>query len=212
MKNKKLLYIIAIFCVMCIGVIGLFYFFTKNNYKTVKFGNNNIKSVESIKEYILNLESYEAQIEVEVYSNKNQNQYKIKQNYKVPNISTQEILEPQETRGLVITYDGNNLKIENTNLKLSKIYENYPYVAENNLWLSSFIKDYKSDEKPTLKEEENEIIMQTKQQDESKKGSITKTLYIDKRTIKPTKLIIEDENKKMLVYILYNEIKINSSR
>ena len=35
-------------------------------------------------------------------------------------------------------------------------------------------------------------------------------LYISKKTLKPIKMEIEDINKKMLVYILYDEIKINS--
>ena len=37
-----------------------------------------------------------------------------------------------------------------------------------------------------------------------------KKLYIDKNTIKPTKLEISDRNEKTLVYILYNEIRMNS--
>ena len=203
---------------MIIGVIVatsivIFYFFTKNNYKTLEFGNNSIKSAENIKEYILNLESYEAKIEVEVYSNKNQNQYQIKQTYKSPNLAKQEVIQPHSLEGVVTTYDGNNLKIENTKLNLSKIYENYPYITENSLWLSGFIQNYKEDEKNAiLKEEENQIVMQIKTQNKLGKNDTIQTLYIDKNTIKPTKLTIEDMNQKMLVYILYNEIKINSSR
>lgn len=205
MKNKKTLWISAIIFI----IIGIsIYFFSKNNYKTIEFGNTTTKSAEDIKEYILNLESYEAQISVEVSSNKNQNQYKMKQIYKAPNLGRLEILEPQSIKGVVTTYDGNNLKIENTTLNLSKIYENYPYVAENALWLSDFINKYKNNPNATFKEEENQIIMQT----EIKEKSIIQTLYIDIRTKKPTKLTLEDMNKKMLVYILYNEIKINSSR
>lgn len=199
---------IAIVIVTMIGV-GLFCFFTKNNYKTVKFGNNSIKSAEDIKEYILNLTYYEAEIEVTVHSNKNENQYKMKQTYQAPNVSKQEVIEPIGLEGLKTTYDGTNLTIENTKLNLNKIYENYPYVAENHLWLSSFIECYKKDENAILKEEENEIMMQAKA---STQNEIVQTLYIDKSTLKPVKLTIEDRNQKMLVYILYKEITINSSR
>lgn len=207
--KRKIFVVLVIVIIVC---TGLFCFFTKNNYKTLEFGNTSIKSVENIKEYILNLESYEAEMEVQIYSNKSENQYKMKQTYQAPNLARQEILEPQSVKGLIITYDGSNLKVENTKLNLSKIYENYPYVAENHLWLSDFIEDYKKDNDASLKEEENEIIMQTEKQNESSKNSIIKTLYVDKKNLKPTKLTIEDKNQKMLVYILYNEIKINSSR
>lgn len=208
MKRKIFVGIVIIILIS----IGILYFFTKNNYKTLEFGNNTIKSVENIKEYILNLESYEAQIEVEVHSNKNVNRYKAKQYYQAPNIAKQELQEPESIKGLCITYDGTNLKLENTKLNLSKIYENYPYVTENNMWLSDFIESYKKDNTGVLKEEENQIIMQVKMKNEANKSNIIKTLYVDKKTAKPTKLTIEDENKKMLVYILYNEIKMNSSR
>ena len=37
----------------------------------------------------------------------------------------------------------------------------------------------------------------------------TKKLYLDKKTEKPTKLIVEDDNQKTVIYIIYNEIEIN---
>lgn len=201
---KKIFIIALIFIIITLMML---YFFTKNNYKTTEFGNTNIKSAEDIKEYILNLKSYEAEVSIEIKSNKNQNQYKMKQIYETPNLARGEVIEPQSVKGIITTYDGNNLKIENTALNLSKIYENYPYVAGNVLWLSDFINQYKNNPNATFKEED-QIIMQTNIQDKS----IIETLYIDTKTKKPTKLTIEDMNKKMLVYILYNEIKINSSR
>lgn len=109
--KKKIIAIIVLFIIVCIS--GGIYFFTKNNYKTVEFGNTNIKSVQDIKEYILNISSYEADISVEVVSNKNTNKYKLTQKYASPNIFKQEVIEPENIKGLVTTYDGTNLKIEN---------------------------------------------------------------------------------------------------
>ena len=37
-----------------------------------------------------------------------------------------------------------------------------------------------------------------------------KTLYIDKKTNKPIKMLIKDKNNKTLIYILYNEINFDS--
>ena len=37
-----------------------------------------------------------------------------------------------------------------------------------------------------------------------------KKLYIDNKTYKPTKMLIQDVNKKTLVYISYKEIEIDS--
>lgn len=114
--NKKLL-IGIISCVICMITIIAFCFFRKNNYKTVEFGNTNIKSVENIKEYILNISSYDAEITAEIRSNKSINKYKIIQKYSQPNIFKQQIIEPSNIKGLTITYDGTNLEMDNTRNK-----------------------------------------------------------------------------------------------
>ncbi len=120
MKNKKLLYIIAIFIIICVILVTTICFFRKNDYKTIKFGNTNIKSAESIKEYILNISSYEADISLEVTSNKTTNKYRLTQKYVEPNIFKQEVLEPNNIKGLTTTYDGENLKIENSRHKFKQ--------------------------------------------------------------------------------------------
>lgn len=103
--------------------------------------------------------------------------------------------------------NGNVLKLENTNLNLTSIFENYQYVADSCLDLSSFIKDYKQDQKAIWEEKDEKIIMQAESQ-----GTIRrqKKLYIDKKTGKPEKMELQDTNKKAVIFILYNEITVNS--
>lgn len=187
---------------MIIGVIIFFIFFHTNTAKNLKIGNNT--SSQEIVDYILDISSYEITIEVEVESNKNNNQYILKQQYKNPDLSSQEVIEPSNIAGVRIVKNGNQLKIENTNLSLSTIFENYEYVSDNILDLSCFIQDYKADEKANWKEENNQIIMITKKDKEEK------TLWIDRSTGKPTKLEVKWTNKNNRVYILYNEVNINS--
>lgn len=207
MEKKKIM-IIVIITVIIISTL-LFCFFNKNNYKTVEFGNNSIKSAENIKEYILNISSYEASISLEIISNKNTNRYKIKQSYVSPNIFKQEVIEPSSIQGLTTIYDGNKLTINNTKFALNKIYENYQYISNNSLCLSDFIEKYKNSNSKKCKENEEYVIMELKLEEENRYMAYEK-LYISKKTLKPIKMEIEDINKKMLVYILYDEIKINS--
>ena len=197
MKKKTIF--ILLFILITIGII-FFIIFRTNMSKNSKTGNNT--NSQEIIDYILNINSYETEIQVEVNSNKNTNKYRIKENYKSSNESSQEILEPSNIAGVKITKKDNQLKIENTSLKLSNIYENYEYVSDNSLDLSSFIKDYKENKKANWKEENNHIIMQTENNEKAKK------LIIDKETKKPKELQIEDRNKKTMVYISYNEINI----
>ena len=178
-----------------------FFYITKS--KKIKMGNN-ISSQEVI-ENILNISSYESIIEVEVNSNKNVNKYIIKQTYIAPDISEQEILEPQNIQGIKIKKTKNELKVENTNLNISKIYSNYPYIINNCMDLNTFIEEYKQNEKQEYEEKDNEIILET----ENEENPYTKyrTLYINKETGKPTRMEIKDNSKKTLIYILYKEVK-----
>lgn len=209
MKNKRKILIFSIFVIIVLVIIILNFFY-KNNYKVAEFGNTNIKSAKSIEEYILNISSYEADISLEVRSNKNTNKYRLKQQYESSNVFKQEVLEPENIQGLITIYDGKNLKIENTKLGLNQIYENYQYVSENSLCLYNFIEDYKKSDTSKYEENEDNIVMQVKLEQSENKYCVYKKLYIDKNTVKPIKMEIEDINQKVLVYILYNEIKINS--
>lgn len=204
--RKKLVVIICIIIISLIFII----FFTKNNYKNFKTGNNmSNKNIEEIEEYILNISSYEATIQVTIESNKNTNKYVLFQQYISPNKSKLIMLEPSNIAGLEITNDGNNLTITNTKLNLNNVYDNYEYVVGNQMSLETFISEYKTckeQNKAKLYEENDEYILEANV--EQNKYIYNKRLYISKKTGNPTKLLIQDVNEKTLVYILYNEIKI----
>ena len=203
MKNKKLFIFLILFFLSIIISI-----FLKNAYKTSKTGNTIIKSSNDLAEYILNINSYEAQIEMQVNSNKNISKYVIKQKYTEPNIFKQEVIEPSNIQWVAITHDGNNIKLENTKLNLTKIYENYEYLADNFLDLKYFIEKYKENNDSEYEEKENEIIMKTNI--ENNEYIQKARLYVSKESKVPTKLELMDKNEKNIVYILYKEIKINN--
>ena len=202
-KGKKKKIVIACFVVILILIFFLIYYLSL--VKNLKIGNN--KSSQEVVDNILNMKSYEAKIEVEVKSNKNQNKYVIRQKYKGENDNYQEVLEPSNIKGVKITKKDGKLKLENTNLNLVSIFENYEYLSENHLDLDSFISDYKECSYSKYKENADEIIMETLSKNDSK---IEKKLYINRKTEMPTKLEIKDANKKIAVYILYIEVNVNS--
>lgn len=205
-NNKKLLYFIIILIILAISIFLIF--FNNNRAKNLKIGNNS--SNQEIVDYILNISSYEATIEVEVQSNKNRNKYIIKQQYS-PDTSTQEVLEPENIKGIKIVKNKSQLKLENTKLNLSKIFEDYEYMTSNFLDLNTFIEEYKTSKKSEYEEKNNQIIMSTKS-NESNLYIKNKKLYIDKNTAKPVKMEIKDDSKNTTVYILYNEVKLNNNK
>lgn len=200
MKNKK--WIIIFIVVLIVSLSVYFIFFNNKMAKSLKIGNNS--SSQEIVNYILNISSYEATIDVEVQSNKNTNKYKIKQQCILDDVSIQEILEPSNIAGVRVIRNGNNLKLENTKLDLNNIFENYQYISENALDLSSFIQDYKSNCNSKYEEKNEEIKMQITN------NNLNKVLFISKKDGLPIKMEVKDLNRKTTIYILYNEVNVNS--
>lgn len=202
---KKKVFVVICIIVLTILIVSIYIF----TYKKSNSGNTIIsQSEEDILEYILNINTYKAKIEIEIETNKNTNKYVVYQTVEPNNVCTQEILEPSSIAGVITKYDGNNLKIINNELKLATTFENYSYIVDNSLWLDSFIKDYKKYNNSKSSEEDDEIVLEVKDE-ESNKYSIYKKLYVDKKTRKPTKMIVQDINKKTLIYILYSKIEIS---
>jgi len=115
MKKQKFL---IIFVFICSIVFCILY------YNFLKSGNNINRSQEQIVEDILKeFNNYEANIEVTVKSNKNENKYEMKQVVK-DKYSKQEILNPDNIKDLTIELEENKLKILNSKLNMEKIYEN----------------------------------------------------------------------------------------
>ena len=199
--NKKILFVILIICII---ILNLFIFFFINKSKKNKVGNTT--NSQDIIENILNISSYTATIEVEVNSNKNVNKYIINQKYISTNISEQEIIEPENIKGIKIVKQNNELKIENSKLNLVKIYNNYEEMLSNYLDLNVFIEKYKTDLEKKYEENKEEIILNLENKENKYKTYLA--LYINKNAEKPTKMEIKDYNKKTVIYILYKEIEL----
>ena len=187
-------------------IIFILIFFMQIAYKSIKVGNNITKSSNDLIEYILNISSYEAKIEVTINSNKTTNKYVVEQYYLEPNYSKQLVKEPKSIENVEIIYNGSDLEVRNTNLGLSKIYENYNYLNENLLWLNFFIDNYKN--KGNVEENDEEIILTAN----IEKYKYKEKLYISKKTSLPRKIEVLDNSNQAKIYIEYKEIKLNNIR
>ncbi|MBO5349084.1 MAG: hypothetical protein J6A89_04630 [Clostridia bacterium] len=202
--NKKIICISAIVIIFMIII-----FFIKFNYKKINFGNNESnKSADEVKDYILNINSYTAEIEVTINSNKNTNKYVLKQEYVSGNMEKQTVLKPENIEGVEICYKDGNVEISNSKLNLSKIYNNYQYLSDNVLWLNSFAENCKNNLENVSMYEENEYVV-IELNLNSNKYLANRKLYLEKGTGKPKKMIVQDDNKKDVIYILYKEIELN---
>ncbi len=201
MKINKKVFIICIIILIISAVI-----IYKNMIKKSKNGNN--MNSQEIVDYILNAKEYKANVSIYVNSNKNSNKYILKQEYNQDGECIQEVIEPANIAGVKIVKKDGNIKVENTALNLSAIFENYKSLGENALDLNIFIEDYKKYDKSFYEENEKEIIMKTKSSNQNKYTE-NKILYINKEEKIPTKMIVEDNNQNMTINIQYNEIELN---
>lgn len=229
-KNKKKTIIkLCVLSILILLFTFIIFLFKSNyiNYNFSKTGHNmSNKKLEEIEEYILNISSYTATVDIRVTSNKTTNKYKIKQEYNKDSLK-QTIIEPKNIEGLEICYENNTLRLTNTKLNLTKIYEEYNYLSNNYLDLITFMEEYKkiknikenkidTDIKDTINsyEKDGKYIFEIEFDKKIKKENeniylSNKSLTIDKNTGKIISLEIKDMNQKDLVYILYNEIQIN---
>lgn len=206
LKDKKVIRISKKFYILILILILFVIFFAFFMVKNFKSGNN--KSSQDMVNDILNIKTYNTTIEVEVKSNKNQNKYVIKQVYNGENENSQEVIEPSNISGVKIIKTNGDLKLENSKLNLISVFQNYIYLSENDLDLSSFISDYRNNENSNYTENNDEIVMRTEKVNSNNKK--IKKLYINKKNGKVEKIEIEDTNKKTAVYILYREVNVNS--
>lgn len=196
--KKMLLFLV----VLCLIVFSLF------TYKTLKNGNNiNSKTQEEFIDYILNgLKTYEANMNVRIYSNKTDIEYQIKQQV-TEEKNMQELLSPENVKGMKIENIGNVLKISNSKLKLEKIYNEFDMVINNSLFLNVFVEDFKNNISKSY-EENDEIILETKIENNFNTYAQYKELHINKQDKKIKEMIIKDNNKKTRINIKYNDIEI----
>ena len=201
MKKWAKIVIVSILILICIGFC--LKKFIKSDYKNVESGNN--KDIKEIEEYFLNVNSYSAKIKVTVTSNKNVNFYELTQEVELPQMAKQIANSPEELSGVEMMYKDGTLEIKNSKYNLTKIYKDYPYISNNQLFLTSFIEGYRNSEEKQIKEKDNRIEM--KYTSGVNKYNNTQVLYINKTNLKPESLEILDVNKDCKVNILYKEIE-----
>ena len=197
---------IVIFVIIFVAIFGILY------YKNFLFGNNISKNRSDKKQekILSSMGNYCAEISVTFGSNKTQNEYVIYQEVR-GDYSMQEVKNGENIQGLKIEQSGNNLKISNSKMNLEKVYENCENLMNNAMFLNSFAEDYKNEANEVRYAEENgEIILEITLNSSQNTYIKYKKLYVDAKTLKPTKLEIKDNTKKETICIVYNSVELKN--
>lgn len=197
MKKQKFL---IIFVFICSIIFCIFYYIF-----SVSGNNINISQEQIVEEALKEFNNYEANLEITVKSNKNENKYEV--NQIVNNqYSKQEVMSPENLKNMIIELEENKLKILNSNLNMEKIYENYDYVLNNSLFLNTFANDYFNNNSE-IYEKDGKIIVEIKLSNNPNTYIKYKYLYLDAKSHIPEKLEIKDITKNPYISIIYNDIK-----
>ena len=198
-KRKLIIGLILIIMIILIFFISIY-------YKNKITGNNiNIKNNEDIIAYVKDIKNYKANLDVTIYSNKNETKYKIYQEVKNDK-SIQIVKEPKEIENLTIEKENNQVRIKNTNLKLEKIYTDYSEYLSNLLCLDSIVKQMQN-ENLKIEEQENIVVLKLEIYEKNTYCKYIE-IYFNKETKKIEKIEIKDKNQKTKICILYTDIEI----
>jgi outer membrane lipoprotein-sorting protein len=156
---------------------------------------------------ISKMKSYSCIAEINVVGNKNPKEYVMQHNYTKPDNFKIKIISPDDLKGKIIMYDKEKIVIKNPNVD---DYIELPNKVKDNqyLFIGDFIKNLFQNEELNMSLKGDYLILETTIQNSSKYFN-KQVLYVDKESIKPTKLEIHDDEGKARFTVTYKNFKYN---
>lgn len=204
----KLIKVFSIIILFLLVIIG----FAKYTIKCLDLGNSNkaLSLVNNSYNKSLLMEEYETNMKITYISNGLKTEYEMKYEYfndeHGEKIEILTYTKPEKFRGMQIICSSEEIKHLNP-----YITKNLTYYIENDrnyneILFSSFKRNYFMSNKSRMQENTNEIILETDIPSDNFYFKYEK-MYIDKETLMPTKMIIENENNEAICIIDYNNFK-----
>ncbi|MGF7058086.1 LolA family protein [Brassicibacter mesophilus] len=159
---------------------------------------------------ISNIESYRCIADVKVIGNKAPSSYKAKHIFTNPNKYVIEILEPEENKGNITLYDGNQAWMYSSHVGESFLLKDYQQAKEEYLFIGYFLRNFITTEKAQVsfdKIEDKEFIVLTTEIPGNHKYRKYEKLWINKLGFIPYKLVVFDNNNNVSVEVIYSEFK-----
>lgn len=172
-------------------------------------GNNEEKIIENLGKTLDNYTGYETEAEIKITMDEKESIYKLRENYINEDEIILEILEPKDSSGVIIEYKGDNIFLNNTSINQSISLKSIKGIHKGLLFgevfkdrnLITSIKEEKIDEI-------NYYIINYTPKDKNKYNK-EKIIYLNKKSFKPDKMIVIDENNDQRVLIKYQNFKFN---
>lgn len=196
---KKIFYVLLISCFFTLGLSSC-------------GKDDNLSEMEKIQKNLNEMESYQANTEFTVISNKGESEYKAVQmatkdgKYKI------EMTAPDAAKGNYTIYDGNSVCQYNAKLDKTVKVEMPDLKGRNEIILFSFIENYLKSEGVAIEtanmEEKSYTVLEAVIPGSNPVLS-TEKLFVSNENFLPEKLIIYDQNGKERYIILYKDFEYN---
>ena len=178
----------------------------------VSVGCNNSRATkeEVYKEFtnqISKMKSYSCIAEINVVGNKNPKEYIMKHNYTKPDTYKIEIVSPENLKGKIIKYNKEKIFVKNPNVN---DYIELPNNEKDNqyLFIGDFIKNLSKNEELNIAFKGDYLVLETTIPSSSKYFN-KQVLYVDKESVKPSKLEIHDDEGKARFTVTYKNFEYN---
>jgi outer membrane lipoprotein-sorting protein len=156
---------------------------------------------------ISKMKSYSCIAEINVVGNKNPKEYIMQHNYTKPDSFKIKVISPENLRGKIITYNKDKIVVKNPNVN---DYIELPNNGVDNqyLFIGDFIKNLFQNEELNISFKGDYLVLETTITSSSKYFS-KQVLYVDKESVKPSKLEIHDDEGKTRFTVLYKNFEYN---
>lgn len=156
------------------------------------------------------MDSYSCISNITVYGNKSSKTYKEKHIFKRPNKYIIEVIEPEESKGCLTVYNGQQAWLYHPGIDQSIVIKDFKESPEENMFLGYFLKNIVTTEDVKIKSEtidNDEFLVVTIQLPGNNKYRYMEELWINKRNFIPYKLVVYDNKGNIQVEAIYSQFK-----
>lgn len=165
------------------------------------------KLLSKIKNTYDEYKGYKCNANIKIYSGEEESTYLIEETYKSSNEYRLEILEPEESKGIIILNTDDKIYIEHPSIEQS-ISLIAVKSLNKQLVIGDFFEDiYKAKFVGTERIDEKEYLIFEFKLEEQNKYRDTAKIWLKKKGFVPYKLNIYDDSDKLIVEITYESFK-----
>jgi len=157
-----------------------------------------------------NMDAYTCIANITITGNKKPESHVAKHIFKNPNKYILEILEPEETKGKITIFDGDQAWLYHPQIDQTNIIRNFKDSLDETMFIGYFLRIFLTTEKSLINSEVidgNDYLVLTAQIPGNNRYRSKEKLWINKKTFIPYQLMVYDKDGKETVRVTYTDFE-----